>query len=182
LLLGAGAALAAAPATATAQSVDIRTPHQGGRPLQLDFHAGFTWSGVGFASGVRFGIPIVDNGFIDSLNNAVYLNFGADFYWVRWRFRGGPGNDDWEYSYGFGFPVTLHWEFYFNESWSAFAELGGQLFLHPRWLQGEGFDVYDWGYWFIGAVGGHWHINDVFLLTVRVGSPYIAAGITLQLG
>src|SRR5688500_19221741 len=29
-----------------------------------------------FASGVRFGIPIVNNGFIPSLNNAVYINFG----------------------------------------------------------------------------------------------------------
>lgn len=83
-LAAAFAAIAAvsAPDAAYAQRgrVDIRTPHTGSRPFQLDVHAGFTWWGVGFASGARFGIPILNNGFVPSINNAVYINFGADFY------------------------------------------------------------------------------------------------------
>jgi len=170
---------AMAPNNADAQ--DINTPHTGSRPFQLDLHAGFTWHGVGAASGVRFGIPLMENGFIGTLNNAVYLNFGADFYWVQWRDRG-RGNG-WDYNWGMGFPVTLHWEFYFSESWSAFAEIGAQFYVHPEWLHGNGrFEVRQWGQWFIAAVGGSWHITPNFALTVRVGNPYVAAGLTFQFG
>ncbi|MEC7518707.1 MAG: hypothetical protein VYE22_02525 [Myxococcota bacterium] len=183
LLFAAALGLTAASAVsvAEAQSVDIRRPHTGSRPFQLDIHGGFTWWGVGAATGVRFGIPIVENGFVDSINNAVYLNFGGDFYFVRSRcVANGRGNCDWDYGPGFGFPVTLHWEFYFNERWSAFAEIGGQFFIHPRFVNGERYDVYEAGYWFIWTVGGSLHLTENVLLTLRVGSPYIAFGVTFQ--
>jgi len=178
----------ATPATvASAQEggggrVTIDRPHQGSRPFQLDIHGGFTWWGVGAATGVRFGIPLVDNGFVSEINNAVYLNFGFDFYWVRWRCRRGGCSNGWDYNAGFGFPVTLHWEFYFNENWSAFAEIGGQFFIHPAWWDGGNFDWREPGAWFIWTVGGSFHVNEWFLLTLRVGSPYIAFGITFQFG
>ncbi|HEY8427712.1 MAG TPA: hypothetical protein VIL20_05030 [Sandaracinaceae bacterium] len=186
-LAAAFAAIAAvsAPDAAYAQRgrVDIRTPHTGSRPFQLDVHAGFTWWGVGFASGARFGIPILNNGFVPSINNAVYINFGADFYWTRWyRNCRGPNDCYWEYGFGLGFPVALHWEFYFNENWSAFVELGFQLFFHPRFWNGEPYDVYEAGYWFLGAVGGSFHVTEWFLLTLRVGTPYVSFGMTFQFG
>jgi hypothetical protein len=163
-------------------SVDIGTPHTGSRPFQLDIHAGFTWWGLGFASGARFGIPILNNGFVPSINNAVYINFGLDFYWTRWRCRAVPGrgNCDWDYGAGLGIPVTLHWEFYFNQNWSAFVELGFQVFFHPRFWNDGFFDADEGGYWFVGAVGGSFHINENVLLTLRVGTPYIAFGVTFQ--
>jgi hypothetical protein len=164
--------------TAHAQGVDINRPFTGHRPFQLDLHGGFTWWGWGAATGVRFGIPIVDNGFIDSINNAIYINFGLDFYWIRWRNRGGG---DWEYNYGFGLPVTLHWEFYFSDQWSVFFELGGQFFIHPRWINGDPFDAYDGGHWFVAQAGASFHVNEWFLLTLRVGTPYVAFGLTFQL-
>src|SRR5690606_24283643 len=104
---------------AQSRSVDIRTPHRGQRPFQLDIHGGLTWWGWGAATGARFGIPILNNGFVPSINNAVYINFGVDFYWTR-RYHDSRG---WHYGAGVGFPVALHWEFYFNENWSAFVEL-----------------------------------------------------------
>lgn len=184
-LAAAFAALTAlsAPGVAEAQRgrVDINTPHTGGRPFQLDIHGGFTWWGIGAATGVRFGIPIVDNGFVSSINNAVYINFGIDFYWVRSR-CGNPGCSYWDYGAGLGLPVALHWEFYFNENWSAFVELGVNIFFHPWFWDNGRFDAYEGGYWFLGAVGGSFHINEWFLLTLRVGTPYIAFGITFQIG
>ena len=178
-VLGALTLCAAAPSAAEAQRrVDINTPHRGGRPVQLDFHGGFTWWGVGAVTGFRLGIPLVENGFIDSINNAVYLNFGADFYWLRWRRCGG---NCWDYSGGLGLPVTLHWEFYFNERWSAFVELGFQVFFHPRFWNDDAFDVVG-EHWFVGQIGGSFHVNDWFLLTLRIGTPYIAFGLTFQLG
>ena len=168
LLLALSLGLASASVTAEAQSsVDIRRPHTGSRPFQLDVHGGFSWWGVGFASGVRFGIPLVNNGFVDSINNAVYLNFGADFYWVRWRRNG----SDWDYHAGLGLPISLHWEFYFNERWSAFAEVGAQFFLHPEFVRSGRYEVYELGYWFIWTVGGSLHLTENVLLTLRVGSP-----------
>jgi hypothetical protein len=185
-LAAAFAALAAvtAPTAARAQGVDIDRPFTGERPFQLDVHAGFTWWGNGFASGVRFGIPLLDNGFVPSINNAVYLNFGADFYFIErygYRCDDPPDRNCYtDYGPGFGFPVTLHWEFYFNDSWSAFAEIGGQFFLHPRWLDEGRFGWYQPGAWFIWTVGGSYHVNESFLLTLRVGSPYVAFGLTFQ--
>lgn len=167
----------AAPSGAAAQGVDIRRPHTGARPIQLDLHAGFAWWDVGLATGVRLGIPIMNNGFVDSINNAVYINFGVDFYWVRWRGNTGGG---WDYGPALGFPVTLHWEFYFHENWSAFLEAGFQIFLHQNFLGGGPFDVYDGRYWFIAGAGASFHISRNFLLTLRVGSPYVALGLTLQ--
>ncbi|MCB9594153.1 MAG: hypothetical protein H6719_15585 [Sandaracinaceae bacterium] len=185
LALGLGLALCA-PGNAEAQSGRsyIERPHTGGRPFQLDIHGGFTWWGVGAATGIRFGIPLVENGFVDSINNAVYLNFGFDFYWIRWRCQSlGMGNcNNWDYNAGFGFPVTLHWEFYFSENWSAFAEVGGQFFIHPAWWDHGNFDWREPGMWFVWTVGGSFHVSENFLLTLRVGSPYIAFGLTFQFG
>lgn len=172
----------APPSVAEAQrgsSVDIRRPHTGSRPFQLDIHGGFTWWGVGFATGMRFGIPVMNNGFIPSINNAVYINFGFDFYWTRWRCRGDRCND-WDYGAGFGLPVTLHWEFYFHDNWSAFVELGFQFFFHPRFWHENRFDAHDGGYWFVGAIGGSFHINQHVALTLRLGTPYAAFGVTFQ--
>lgn len=163
----------------------IERPFTGQRPFQLDVHAGFTFWGLGFATGARFGIPLLHNGFIPNLNNAVYLNFGLDFYYIRSHREpcaGNPGGCD-VYGPGFGIPVALHWEFYFSDQWSAFAEIGAQFFAHPAWLSGDDGGGFRWrepGAWFVWALGGSYHFNENILLTVRVGSPYIAGGLTFQ--
>lgn len=163
------------PIEATAEAgggTNIRQPFSGGRrPFQLDVHGGFSHFGLGVATGARFGIPIVQNGFVRSINNAVYINFGVDFYFVK------HGND--AYAPGLGIPVTLHWEFYFTDRWSAFAELGVNVYIHPNLFRGHG---WDWspGHWVVGAVGGRFHINRVIALTLRLGNPYSAFGVTFM--
>ena len=170
-------------ATAAAQQTNgrhyVTRPHTGGRPLQLELHAGVSWFGFGLATGMRFGVPLVKNGLMPGLNNAFYLNFGADFYWVECPGYSCNGRN---YGAGVGFPVTLHWEFYFSDKLSAFAELGRQVFLHQRFIAGDRFDVYDPGYWIVGAVGGSYRVHQNVALTVRVGVPYTAAGITFLFG
>jgi hypothetical protein len=161
------------PCTAHADH-QIGTPFTGNRPFQLDVHAGFLWSGYGFAAGARFGIPIMHNGFVSSIDNAVYLNFGFDFYYLD-TFDGANRH----YGAGFGIPVTLHWEFYFSDTWSAFAELGFQVFFHPRFFEGGGFYA-DAGHWVIGMVGGSLHFSEAVALTLRIGNPYAALGLTFQ--
>ncbi|MBO6934712.1 MAG: hypothetical protein JJ863_07050 [Deltaproteobacteria bacterium] len=174
------AAIAADGSEASAQEdisrITIETPHNGSRPVTLDIHVGPAWYGVGLATGVRLGIPLVRNGFISTLNNAVYLTVGADFYYIR--YNPGTGN---EYGPGFGFPVGLHWEFYFNEKLSAFAEVGANVFLGPWVFDGDAdndFANYP-GAWILFAVGGKFWINDHFALMARLGTPYAAIGMSL---
>ena len=184
LLLASSLALAATsasvidPALAHADH-HIGTPFTGTRPFQLDIHGGLLWYGYGIASGVRFGIPLMHNGFVNSIDNAVYLNFGVDFYYADDTNWGGPGGGNHHYGFGFGIPVTLHWEFYFNDTWSAFGELGFQIYFPPSlWdNNANGFWV-DAGAWVIAQVGGTLHFNEVVGLTLRVGNPYVAFGIT----
>ena len=175
----------AAPGTARADH-QIDQPFTGTRPFQLEFHGGLAWYGFGFAGGARFGIPLLQNGFIPSLDNAVYLNFGVDAYFVDepgCRVRGGGVCTYDGYGFAMGFPVALHWEFYFNDMWSAFAEIGFQVFLPPSLFRGYGADYTNHiGQWVVAAVGGSLHLGDVVALTLRVGNPYISFGITLNLG
>lgn len=157
----------------------IGTPYTGTRPLQLDIYGGFTWHGFGFAGGARLGIPLVNNP-IPSLDNALYLNFGFDFYFTRVRGCGGVACAD-EFSPGFGIPVSVHWEFYFDDTWSAFAELGVNIFIPPGFLR---YNDWYWGEnasaWVLAQVGGRLHFSEAFALTVRVGNPYASFGIEFE--
>ncbi len=149
--------------------------------MTLDIQVGPSWFGVGLATGVRLGIPLLKNGFVPTLNNAVYLSVGADFYFIRYRRCCGVDNDR-VYGPGFGFPVALHWEFYFTEKLSAFAEVGANIFIGP-WVFDDAADDLRFGHypgaWILFAVGGKFWINDNFALQVRLGTPYAAFGISL---
>lgn len=185
-LVALAASLAALPATARADH-QIDRPFTGTRPLQLELHGGFSWFGFGFAAGARFGIPLMHNGFVPSLDNAVYLNFGGDFYFVDhyyWDDQPGVGRVL-VHSYGvaLGFPVALHWEFYFNDTWSAFAELGLNVYFPPSVFRGYGFEYRDHaGAWVLAQVGGTLHLGEVFALTLRVGTPYVSFGFQIHFG
>ena len=149
----------ATPAMAT----EIGTPHTGGRPQLLDLHAGFPVFGVGAALGARYGIPLVTNGFVPPINNSVYVNFGADVYTLS------------GFGIGIGIPVSMQWNFYFTDEWSAFGEVGLNLFLAPG---GGGGNLLLFGTNnIISTVGGRYHLNDSVALHLRLGNPYAAFGV-----
>lgn len=148
----------------------IRDTFSGKRPITLDAPiVGLQYVGLGGAAGIRVGIPIVHNGFIPNINNAVYINFGADFYWT------GYGN---KYGMALGFPVTMHWAFYFTRQWSAFAELGVNIYLNPELFEGGAF-LFGAGF-FYGAIGGKFHISPSFALVLRLGFPYTSFGLSFS--
>jgi hypothetical protein len=156
---------------AQAQSI-IGDPFVGRRAITLDIQGGLSVyaNDVGWASipvGVRLGIPIVHNGFVGPINNAVYINFGVDTYWWPWG-----GNE----ILSLGFPVVLHWAFYFTPRWSAFAELGFNIYIRPFWNQVFVFSPH----WIVAAVGGKFHFNDRIALVLRLGAPYFAFGISIS--
>jgi hypothetical protein len=166
----AAALLAAAPAFAT----DIREPFSGKRPHTLEFHGGFTYYGTGLAAGLRYGIPIVDNGFIGPINNSVYITIGADFYLLGrvpgYGNRGGVG---------FGIPVMLQWNFHFTDEWSAFGEAGVNPYFDSYFFDGNA--LYFGGPWVGAAVGGRYHMSNGLALIGRAGTPYVSFGVELTL-
>jgi hypothetical protein len=169
------AAVLFSPPAAQAQSY-VQTPYQGRRPLELDLHAGFVWHGHGLATGARFSIPIVHNGFIPKLNNAVFIDFGADFYFIEApRIHGHPPG----YRPGLGFPVAMCWEFYFSDKWSAFGEVGVNVMLDPWLLAGAGMHAHP-AHWILFGAGGRFRFNDTVALVLRVGLPYAVFGVTFM--
>ena len=167
LLLAAASIVASA---AQAQTI-IKRPYRGRRPFQLDLHGGFAYVGKGLAVGARIGFPIVYNGFVKKINNAVYINIGADLYFI------GDGRKDESHAVGIGVPITMHWEFYFTPQWSAFGEIGPNLFIHPEVVRGHGWK-FSGPHWFHATAGGRFFIDRTLSLTLRIGSPYSSFGVT----
>lgn len=159
------ALLASSPALAT----DLSVPHTGDRSRLLDIHVGGHPYGATASVGARYGIPIVDNGFIEPLNNSVYINFGADLYTTYSNSLDRRG-------LGLGIPVTMQWNFYFTDEWSAFGEAGINIYAGPGVFDG-GDDLLFNGSWVITAAGGRYHLSDSLAIQARVGWPYASIGI-----
>ncbi len=156
--------------------------------VEIEPHLLFGWADLyrsnAFGIGGRFTIPIVDNGFVKSINNSVGISFGLD--WLRYggcyyRYRGR------DYGCGasvFVFPVAMQWNFWLTEKWSVFGEPG--LFIYHG--------VYDddycngvegpCGYATRTSVrpalylGGRFHFNDTVALTMRIGYPTFSIGVS----
>ena len=147
------------------------------RPFQLEAHGGVGWYGLGPVAGVRFGIPLVKDGLVGSLDDALYLSVGADLYYVA-RYCVRDGCQD--YGLGLGFPVVAHWEIFLSDSLSVFAELGVNVYLTPSQLEGRP-SAFGAGPWIAAAVGGTWRLSDSFGFILRIGNPAATFGVQLEL-
>lgn len=164
LALSALALSLAAPAAAA----PIEQPFSGRRPLTLGIHAGFAYYGFGAAFGARLGVPLVHNGFVSTINNSVYLSIGADLYNVDY------GRGDRVRGFALGVPVALQWNFYFSDEWSLFLEAGVNVYYDDSGRS----PGYNWG---IGALGARYKFSDTVAVQLRLGSPYSALGIVIDL-
>ncbi len=113
--------------------------------------------GVGF----RGTVEIVDNGFVSSINNSVGIGFGLD--WV---------------DHGAWVPVVMQWNFWLSRNWSVFGEPGISIRV------GEGIDGHAKNRgveWLALWVGGRFHFTDRITLTMRIGRPTLAVGVSFLL-
>jgi hypothetical protein len=161
----------------------IRTP--GDHPsyaLEIEPHLLFGWDSlfpgdsVGF--GARISIPILENGFVRSINDSVAITFGADVLHYDGCYI--P-----KYTCSANFlvlPAALQWNFYLARHWSVFGEPG--LFVYHGF-----FDSCPTGTPCVNVpsatgvqpavfVGGRYELGDHVSLTVRLGYPTISFGIS----
>ncbi|HEY8943256.1 MAG TPA: hypothetical protein VIM73_03290, partial [Polyangiaceae bacterium] len=89
--------------------------------------------GEGYGVGFRGTIELVDNGFVQTINNTIGLGFGVDF--VRYnRGRGrcvevGEDRECLEFADdddidNLWLPVVMQWNFWLSRNWSVFGEPG----------------------------------------------------------
>jgi hypothetical protein len=69
--------------------------------------------------GVRVDIPVIDDGLIEGVDDALFLSLGAEVLYVYWE---SPYD-------GFAvYPLlAFQWNFYLDEEWSLFPEIGVAL-------------------------------------------------------
>jgi hypothetical protein len=139
---------------------------------------------AGFGLGARFGIPIVANGFIPSINNSVAISFGAD--WVHYGCYDNFSGCSADY---LEFPVTLQWNFYVSQHWSVFGEPG--LYIYHGFFNddcnvaglgpGQCLVHTETGVLPAFYAGARYHFSDSVSLTMRVGFPSTSIGVSFFL-
>ncbi len=181
-------ALLAVAVLATPARADDTIRRPGDHPaynFEVEPHILLGWDDAyaegGYGLGVRFSIPIVDNGFVSSINNSVAITFGADIlhYNTCWY------NGDCSANY-FNFPVAMQWNFYVAQRFSVFAEPGLVLYYgfvsdcpsgvncpngRPNGDNGVGIEPALY-------LGGRFYLTDKVALTARIGFPSFTFGVS----
>jgi hypothetical protein len=104
--------------------------------------------------GGRFVVPLINNGFVSSINNSVGIGFGFDVDPIR------TGNH-------FVIPVVLQWNFWLSTHWSVFGEPGVAIV----------FDNGDGKFGPVVYAGGRYHITKEVAFTLRLGVPALDAAV-----
>jgi hypothetical protein len=157
--------------------------------VELEPHVLLGWAHLygdsGLGLGGRFTIPIVDNGFVKTINDSVGITFGFD--WLRY---GGCYYRVHGVEYGCGasyfvFPVAMQWNFWLTEKWSVFGEPGIYIYHgvfddYCNGLAGCGYPTRT-GVEPAIYLGGRFHFNDSVSLTMRIGYPTLSVGVSFFL-
>ena len=140
--------------------------------------------GTGFGVGGRFSIPIVQNGFVPSINNSVAITFGLDF--LHYGSNCGYLTTNYSCSANYlYFPVAMQWNYFVAQKWSVFGEPGLFIFhgFYDQYCPPNPNGVcYDPGSQ-TGVrpafyLGGRYHFNEKVSLTMRIGYPTISVGVS----
>lgn len=186
----------AMPALASAQ---IKEP--GNHPLypaELEPHLVVQWNDYapcandGFGPGFRATIPFLDNGPVPKINNNMGIGFGLDWAHAsinnacaNYRFYGSNSSADiWS------IPVVVQWNFFLLRKVSVFGE-AGLVLQHRRYDNiyggancGNGFCSGSFNDNTVNgsfSVGGRFLISDSVGFLLRIGYPYLSAGVSILL-
>ncbi len=142
------------------------------RDVDFSIMGGFSSVGRGLAGGARLAIPLLDDGFIDEINDALFLEFGGHYSW-NWQYSN--SRQDWHYNWGLTIPVQARWQFYVHPKWEVFASLGIAFRSYSdddaiRWMA---FIPYP-----AGGVGAFYKFQDNMALRFDAGSEALSVGLT----
>jgi len=158
--------LALTPSEAHAEGLIKRPGAHNRYSFELEPHLA-VWYGWGNGSnaeigpGIRFSIPFMHNGPIDTINNNIGISFGADTFF--------PNNAD---RFLISMPVAFQWNFYFTDVISVLGEAG--LVTNIVTNTNDGFDLDP-----LFQGGGRFQWGKIGVL-VRVGYPSVSVGCNIQ--
>jgi hypothetical protein len=143
-------------------------------------------AGGGWGLGLRAAIPIMENGFVPSINNSAAIGFGLDWGHFKHNCRSTwfDKHDTRYYSSecntnSFWAPVVLQWNFYITKAFSVFGEPGLAI-NYTRWTWGDG-QCLENGGWAPCTISDHaFNVDPVFFVGGRVGGEKVS--FTFRLG
>lgn len=168
--------------------------------VELDPHLLMQWqygpwgdSSTGYGLGFRATIPFLENGPIKTINNNMGIGFGGD-----WASFGNHNcwNDNWHAAnggcsgYSLNFPVVLQWNFFLTDVISVFGEPGLTIWHeHGRWENycapnNRNMCSNSWDETHVAPAmwgGARFLFSETVGLTVRLGTPYLAVGMSILL-
>lgn len=201
VLVAAATTVVALVLVANPSAADIKSP--GDHPdysVELEPHFVFQWNETfwaddGIGVGGRASIPLMKNGPIRTINNNIAIGFGLDWvhfggdcfgYYFRGNRLAGPG---WDCDGNqFHIPIVGQWNFFFTPVVSLFGELGFGIshatfdvpcvgdFVGPYCGRYSDTDVN--GFF---AVGPRFTVADSIAIVLRLGVPYMSAGVSFLL-
>jgi hypothetical protein len=152
--------------------------------------------GTGVGAGLRATIPIVQNGFVQTINNSVGISFGFDWlhytsgrdvavgYCGRWILGpnntrictqlAGPSTAPANYIF---LPVAMQWNFWLLKQLSVFGEPGFVIYHRKAEFEPDS----SFGVAPLFQLGGRWHFSDIASLTFRFGYPTFSLGVSFLL-
>jgi hypothetical protein len=172
------AALALAPTLAHADDTIRHPGDHPTYPVEIEPHLLLGWDnlfpGSSFGIGGRFSIPIVQNGFVDSINDSVAISFGADLlHYDGGNILGAKVSANYLFV-----PVVMQWNFFVAQRWSVFGEPG--LFLYHGFIDTPVGSSGETGARPALYIGGRYHFNEHMALTLRIGYPNISIGVSFM--
>lgn len=160
LAIALSAAALSVPSLARAEQSLIETP--GDHPpyrFELEPHGLIGFGGPfrngheELGAGFRATVVVVDNGFVETINNSVGITFGGDLFFGRGTLF---------------LPVAMQWNFWLSNHWSVFAEPGIGFAANRDPSRDFAHLVF--------MLGGRYHFNDKVSLTMRIGYPAFTIG------
>jgi hypothetical protein len=188
LLVGVAAVPRAARAEGTIKNPDDH-PHY---IAELEPHVLFrddNYFNNGFGVGGRVSFPIVDPGFIKTINNTIAIGTGLDVFFLNYcYYRNEVGCGETL----FGIPLVMQWNFYVAPHISVFGEPGFQLYFYnyngcpPGVPCANPYNTTHFAPFFFDA-GMRYHFNETIAITPRImfdnyGAFGLSFGVSFFLG
>lgn len=132
--------------------------------------------GFGVGVGARYSMPLLKDGFIDSLNDSVELELGAD-YAFTWSGLFGSFNE-----HQFDLAAEGRWTFHMTPQFDLYGKLGigPGFWVASASVAGLNASSAGFLFYFDVAAGARYRLSDTFLLRAELGSYGLRLGLAWE--